>query len=135
MHDPAQQHVGRCRNLYVSTTSTTREKDVFHTLTSDLKEELKDSNPYMKDFLQICYIPADQWNNATFGILERKKPTNAPPKIYILHNLTKVSIMVPYQPKSRDIVLYRRGGGISTLKDHHKSADPLASIRKNCPFL
>ena len=41
------------------------------------------------------------------------------------HNLTEVSVMMPEEVGSRDIVVKRRGGGVQEFKDTNRAADAL----------
>ena len=75
--------------------------------------------------MQICQIPEDQLQDASFVITEKQKPKSAGPRTYTAHNLTEVSVMMPEEAGNRDIVVSRRGGGIQKFQDTNRAADPL----------
>ena len=92
---------------------------------AQLQEELKEHNPYIRDFIQICNIPEDQLANASFVITEKQKPQNAGPRTYPANNQTEVSAMMPEEVGSRDIVVRKTGGGIQQFQDTNRAADAL----------
>ena len=90
-----------------------------------LQNELHEHNPYIRDFLQICQIPEQEIQEASFVITEKQTPANAGPRTYTAHNLTEVSVMMTETVGNRDIVVKQRGGGVQQFQDTNRAADPL----------
>ena len=101
------------------------ERRVVEELLLELQNELRENNPYIRDFLTICQIPQDEIDEASFVITEKQKPKNAAPRTYTSHHLTEVSVMMPEEAGSRDLVVRKRAGGIKQIKDTNRAADPL----------
>ena len=125
VHDPALEGVARKNNLYLPKYTSPTERHTVEGLLLELQEELREHNPYIRDFLQICQIPEDEIQEAAFVISEKQKPQNAGSRTYTSHHLTEVSVMMPEEVGSRDIVVKRRGGGVQEFKDTNRAADPL----------
>ena len=69
--------------------------------------------------------PQEEIQDASFVITEKQKPRNAGPRTYTSHHLKEVSVMMPDEVGSRDIVVKRKGGGVQEFKDTNRAADPL----------
>ena len=108
MHDPTLDNVERKNNLYLTKNTSATERQTCEDILLELQNELRDNNPYIRDFLQICQIPEEEVQDAAFVITEKQKPQNAGARTYTAHNLTEVSVMMPEQVGSRDIVVKRR---------------------------
>lgn len=91
----------------------------------ELQQELKDCNPYIRNFIQICEIPNEELSNATFLISENERPGDAHSKTYTSHNLTEVSTCMPEDYAERGVIVRKRGGGIKEFNDRRRSSNPL----------
>ena len=73
-----------------------------------LQGKLRQNNPYIRDFLQICPIPDEAIDVVSFVITGKQKPLSAGPRTYTKRHLTEVSVIMPEQVGSFDIVVKRR---------------------------
>ena len=125
MHDPSLEGVARVNNLYLPKDTSASERRIVEQILMQLQNELRENNPYIRDFLQICQIPQHEIDEASFVITEKQKPRNAGTRTYTSHHLKEVSVMMPEEVGSRDIVVRRQAGGIQQFKDTNRAADPL----------
>jgi hypothetical protein len=73
----------------------------------------------------VKFIPEEEMQEASFIITEKQKQKDAEARAYTSHHLTEVSVMMPDEVGSRDIVVKRKGGGVQEFKDTNRAADPL----------
>ena len=125
VQDPTLEGTARKNNLYLAKDTSRAERQICEKLLIELQNELREHNPYIRDFLQICQIPEEEVQEASFVITEKVKPQNAGARTYTAHHLTEVSVMYPEQVGGRDIVVNRKGGGVQEFKDTNRAADPL----------
>ena len=76
----------RHHNLPKDTSES--EKRIVEEILIQLQNELREYNPYIRDFLQICQIPQDEIDEASFVITEKQKPRYAGTRTYTSHHLT-----------------------------------------------
>lgn len=131
VHDPTLEGVARKNNLSLPKDTLPTERRIVEEVLLELQEELKEHNPYIRDFLQICKIPEKEIQEATFVITEKQKPNNAGTRTYTSHHLTEVSVMMPEEVGSRDIVVNRRSGGVQEFKDTNRAAGPLHFVQQH----
>ena len=124
VHDPALEDAARVNNLYLPKGTSHTERQIVEDILLQLQNELSENNPYIRDFLNICQIPQSEIEEAEFVITERQKPRNAGPRTYTSHHLTEVSVMMPEEVGSRDLIVRKRAGGIKEIKDTNQAADP-----------
>ena len=125
VYDPELEGAARRNNLYLPANTPARERQVCEEILIEIQDELHEHNLYVQDFQQICQIPDEELEDASFVITEKERPANAGTRTYNANNLSEVSVMMPEAIGSRDIVVRKRGGGIREIKDTHRSADPL----------
>ena len=60
VHDPALQTSMRFENMSLPVSISDRQKHVLAEILETVQQELRDNNPFVKDFLQIKEIPEEQ---------------------------------------------------------------------------
>ena len=125
VHDPSLEGAARTNCLYLPQNTAPSERAILETILLELQNELRENNPYIRDFLQICQIPDEEIKESAFVITEKQKPKNAGARTYTSHHLKEVSVMMQEQIGSRDIVVRKRGGGIQEFRDTNRACDPL----------
>ena len=122
--DPALESNKRFSNMVLPTSLSIEEKLVMQDILQTVQEELHESNPFIKDFLQIVEIPEEYMENGKIVISAKKPTTEDHPRRYNLQsNLQEVSILTNGQP--HDLVLQRRGGGLQYVSDLNPKGMPL----------
>ena len=81
-------------------------------------------NPYVKDFAQIVELEERDCSNLQFVINPAARPRNDYSRIHNF-NLHEVAVLFDETPQAADIVVRRRGGGLSIIADTHRAFDPL----------
>ena len=59
VHDPTMEGAQRANNLYLPRGTSENERRTCESILQDLQQELREHNPYIRDFLQICEIPEE----------------------------------------------------------------------------
>ena len=85
---------------------------------------LHEVNPYVRDFVQIADLEEDQLHTFKFVINPSARPRSEHARIHN-HNLREVAVLYNEAPQSSDIVVHRKGGGLSIVADTHRAFDPL----------
>ncbi len=78
----------------------------------------------MRDFLQINELNESELRQARFVIDPSKKPAGDHSRIHN-RNLKEVAVLTSEEPKSVDIVVRKRSGGLTSVSDHHRAFDLL----------
>ncbi len=85
---------------------------------------LKEVNPYVQDFLQICEISPQSLLDANIVINPEARPASEHRRVHNL-NLKEVSVLTSELPAANDLVVEYRTGGLKVIPDIHRSFDPL----------
>ena len=117
VHDPTLRDVARKNNLYLPKNTPKKERDICENILIELQNELMQHNPYVHDILQMCQIPDEQLNEASFVITEKERPANAGTRTYTSHHLKEVSVMMPDEVGTRDTVIKWKSGDITEIAD------------------
>ena len=88
------------------------------------KVSLKQCNPYVHDFIQICELNECDLLNAKVVINPKAKLINEHMRVHNV-NLNELAILSDETASSNDIVVRKRGWGLSEVSDTHRSYDPL----------
>ena len=88
---------------------------------------MKETNPYVKDFIHICEIPEEDIRQGKLVISCKDRPKGAHERTYNKQtSLSEVSILTNSEPG--DIVLRKREGGLQFVYDIHPAAQALHFI-------
>ena len=93
-------------------------------LTVYIQITLRQCNSYVHDFVQICELNESELLNASIIINPQAKPRHEHRRVHNL-NLKELAVLSNEKASSNDIVIRRRGGGLSEVADTHRSYDPL----------
>ena len=85
---------------------------------------LHEVNPFVRDFVQIAEFEDGEHENVHFVINPAARPQNEHARVHNL-NLHEVAVLFNETPQANDIVVRRRGGGLSIIADTHRAFDPL----------
>ena len=125
VYDPTLEGAARKNSLYLPKDTPRSERAICEQVLLQLQDELRENNPFIRDFLHICQVPEEEVQEASFVNTEKQRPANTGPRTYSAHNLSEVSVMLPEAVGNRDIIVKRRDGGIQEFKDTNRAADPL----------
>ena len=77
VHDPELEGAARKNNLYLPRKTPEAERKVCEEVLIDIQNELHEYNVYVKDFQQICQIPENDLQEASFVISAKERPKEA----------------------------------------------------------
>ena len=66
VHDPTMEGAQRANSLYLPRGASENERRICESILQDPQRELREHNPYIRDFLKICKIPEEQIRAASF---------------------------------------------------------------------
>ena len=90
-----------------------------------LQMELSENHSYIPDFLQVCQFPDHAVEGLQFHINPNRRPQNEHARRYNL-SLKEVSVLKDSESNAdAGFVLRKRGGGLTTISETHRSKDPL----------
>uniref|UniRef100_UPI00358EE1E4 uncharacterized protein n=1 Tax=Myxine glutinosa TaxID=7769 RepID=UPI00358EE1E4 len=127
VHDPQhdkEEAFIRLGNIQLPATTSTHQQNMLLTLLQDLQTELHKCNLYIHDFKQVCEIPSTEIGQARFVINENSRPQGEHVR-RCNRSFMEVSVLMGDELGRHDLILQLRGGGLHTISDTHRSADPL----------
>jgi hypothetical protein len=114
----------RFQNMSLPASCSDRQKHVLAEILETVQQELRDNNPFVKDFVQIKEIPEEQIGLGKIVISAKNRPAGEHERRYNGQlNLNEVSILTNSQP--HDLVLRKRGGGLTQISDLNPKGMPL----------
>ena len=124
VHDPQLELSQRIDNMHLPTNLSGQEIKIIRKIMKSLQDLLKKVNPYIKDFIHICEIPEEDLAQGKLVISAEARPAGQHERRYNKQDcLTEVSILTNSHP--HDLVLRKRGGGLTFVSDLNPSAQPL----------
>ena len=125
--DPATEHTMRIANMNLPTSLTNQQVEIIKKTMNKLQKLMKETNPYVKDFIHICEIPEEDIRQGKLVISCKERPKGAHERTYNKQtSLSEVSILTNSEPG--DIVLRKREGGLQFVYDIHPAAQALHFI-------
>ena len=123
-HDPQLELSKRIENMSLPVNTSQQEINIITSQMKRLQDLLKQHNPYVKDFIHICEIPDEELAHVKLVISAEARPEGEHERRYNKQSsLTEVSILTNSHP--HDLVLRKRGGGLTFVSDLNPSAQPL----------
>ena len=124
VHDPALQTAQRMDNMFLPVTTTEEEKGAIKGIMETLQADLREINPWIKDFRQIVEIQEEQLGGGKLVISAKDRPAGAHPRTYNLAvSLAEVSVLTDCRP--HDLVVTRRDGNLEVVSEQNSAALPL----------
>ena len=124
VHDPQLELTQRIDNMHLPKNLPKQDIGIIRSIMKKLQELLKQINPYVKDFIHICEIPETELMEMKLVISAEARPAGEHERRYNKQDsLTEVSILTNSHP--HDLVLRKRGGGLTFVSDLNPSAQPL----------
>ena len=124
IHDPSTQHTVRVKNMNLPSSLSKKQRESITQTMKKLQDLMMEINPYVKDFIHVCEIPEDEIKEGKLVISCKARPEAEHERRYNEQlNLSEVSVLTNSQPG--DLVLRKRGGGLSSIKDLHPCAQPM----------
>ncbi|MGA1502986.1 MAG: hypothetical protein ACO38Z_10310, partial [Candidatus Nanopelagicales bacterium] len=119
----------RLRNARLDRDTTERERSALKSVITELQRELRTSNPYVRDFITASEIPEAEYETRTLRINPDRRPEGEHERRYNAptgQGMSEISVLMSDAPsKAREIVVRRRGGGLRSVHETHRSFDPL----------
>ena len=110
-------------NMYIPRTTSPAQKAILRELLQVVQDTVHEVNPYVKDFIQIIEMPAEDIGEGKI-VIAAKGPRNEHARRYNAPiNLNEVCVLM--NPGKHDLVLQRRGGGLEYVNDLNPSGMPL----------
>ena len=123
VHDPSMESTMRFNNMTLPSNISIQERTVLQELLQRVQECLHEVNPFIHDFKQILELPNEEIANGLL-VISAKAPTGEHARRYnVQTNLKEVSILTDCQ--NHDLVLQKRGGGLTTVSDLNPKGMPL----------
>ena len=124
VHDPSLEITQRFRNMSIPASTSSAQKRILCTILSKLQTVMKEVNPYIKDFKQVCEISDEELEQGKIILSAKKKPSVEHSRRYNLQtNLSEISILRNSEP--HDLVLRKRGGKLKIIQDLNPHRQPL----------
>ena len=124
VHDPALQTAQRIDNMFLPVTTTEVEKEAIKRIMETLQADLREINPWIKDFRQIVEIQEEELGGGKLVISAKERPAGAHPRTYNLSaSLAEVSVLTDCRP--HDLVVTRRDGNLEVVSEQNSAALPL----------
>ena len=76
VHDPTFQDSAQKNNLYLPKDTPRSEQKICEDVLIERQNELTEHNPYIHDIIQMCQIPDQELQEASFVITEKERPSN-----------------------------------------------------------
>ena len=122
--DPILEKSQRFANIVLPERTSSKDKNDLKKLIPILQEEIRKVNPYVMDLMMIMEIPDKDLANGKIIMSAKAKPKEEHARRYNLPtSLQEVSILTDSQPN--DLVLRKRGGGLTLISDLNPKAMPL----------
>ena len=124
VHDPALEKTARVANMQMPATLSLEERQFVNAIVENLQEDLKQINPFVKDFRQIVELSPDDLQGGRLVISAKARPQGEHERRYNLSvNLQEVSVLTDSRP--HDLVITLRDGGLQVVSDLNPNAMPL----------
>ena len=124
VHDPALEKTARVANMQMPATLSLEERQFVNAIVEKLQEDLKQINPFVKDFRQIVELSPDDLQGGRLVISAKARPQGEHERRYNLSvNLQEVSVLTDSRP--HDLVITLRDGGLQVVSDLNPNAMPL----------
>ena len=124
VHDPALETTARVANMQIPASLSLEEKQFVNAIVENLQEDLKQINPFVKDFRQIVELSPDDLQGGRLVISAKARPQGEHERRYNLTvNLQEVSVLTDSRP--HDLVITLRDGSLQVVSDLNPKAMPL----------
>lgn len=125
-HDPHLETTQRFENMVLPAGVSSKQKATIKCILEELESEIKQVNPFVRDFLMIKEMPNVQEGKLVISasakpVKEHSRRYNAPT------GFSEVSILTTED--KHDIVIHKRGGGLQEVSGLNPKAMPLPSIQ------
>ena len=122
--DPALEETYRVANMSLPTGISRQDQDVLINLLKKLQTEIKETNPYARDFKMISEIPQDDLTEGKVVLSVKARPQGEHERRYNLQ-LCRTEVRMITDAGPHDLVLRLRGGGLKVVSDLNPHAVPL----------
>ena len=123
-YDPRLESYQRFENMNIPSDTSRAEKEELKTLLQKLQDLMHKHNPFVRDFKMILEMPEEDLAHGKIVISASQRPPNEHARRYNPQtNLQEVSILTNESP--HDLVLHRRGGGLTSIHDLNPKGMPL----------
>ena len=124
VHDPAMQTTQRIANMSLPGNISEAEAKAVTEIVETLQAELRNINPWIKDFRQIVEIEDEELRGGKLVISAKAKPAQEHARRYNLTaNLREVSILTDCKP--HDLIVTKRDGKLEVVSELNRAAMPL----------
>ena len=121
--DQSLESHSRYENMVLDSSLSVNQKELLKEALITVQNDLHQSNPFIKDFLQIMELPEEDVANGKL-VISAKAPNNEHRRRYNAPtNLQEVSILTDCE--KHDLVLQKRGGGLQYVSDLNPKGMPL----------
>ncbi len=125
VHDSVDNTTLRYENLYLSTSTSSREKEHIKAILEAIVPEIKQFNPFARDFKLIKDLPAERFAEGKVVISAKHRPRGTHEGVYNeFANTSEISVLTDGNSNHNDIVIHQTGI-VQSIPERHRAAMPL----------
>ena len=125
IHDSTDDTTLRYENLYLPLSTSNREKELIKSILENIVPEIKQFNPFARDFKQLRDLPAERFAEGKVVISAKHRPQGAHERVYNeFTNTGEISVLTDGNSNHNDIVI-RLNGVVQSIPERHRAAMPL----------
>ena len=122
--DPQLENSQRFESMSLPAGMSTSNKQRMKEVLRKVQDDLHRVNPYVKDFLQVKELQADEMPQGSIVISAKNRPAGEHTRRYNEQlNLNEVSILTNIEP--HDLVIQKRSGGVQSVSSLNPKGMPL----------